>query len=175
MSPARPARPSGGRLRLALAALVLMATAGALVWGAATGRPPTDEERATAIAAGLRCPVCTDLSAADSSAPLARQMRTEIRQQVAAGVSDEEIRRGFVEAYGPSVLLTPPADGIGRVAHLLPVLVLAAAAAGGATVLVRGRRSVSRTGLGLAGPEPGSPTDRALVDRALADLLKEES
>lgn len=168
------ARPVGGRLGVALAVLALLAAVGALVWGTAADRAPTGEERATAIASGLRCPVCTDLSAADSSAPLARQMRTQIRQQVAAGVSDEEIRRGFVEAYGPSVLLTPPADGIGRVAHLLPVLVLAAAAVGGAAVLVRGRRSVSRGGPGPAGPDARSSTDRALVDRALADLLKEE-
>lgn len=169
------ARLRGSRLGPALAVLALLAALGALVWNAAADRAPSDEERATAIAAGLRCPVCTDLSAADSSAPLARQMRVEIRQQVEAGSSDEEIRRGFVAAYGPSVLLTPPEDGIGRVAHLLPLLVLAAAAAGGAIVLVRGRRSVSRGGLGPAGPEPGSSTDRALVDRALADLLKEES
>lgn len=168
------ARLAGGRLGLVLAVLALLTAAGALVWGATADRAPTDQERATAIASGLRCPVCTDLSAADSSAPLARQMRTEIRQQVAAGVSDEEIRRGFVEAYGPSVLLTPPADGLGRVAHLLPVLVLAAAAVGGAAVLVRGRRSVSRGGPGPAGSDAGSSTDRALVDRALADLLKEE-
>lgn len=166
------ARSAGGRLGLALAVLALLAASGALVWSAAADRAPTDEERATAIAAGLRCPVCTDLSAADSSAPLARRMRVEIRQQVEAGVSDEEIRRGFVEAYGPSVLLTPPEDGIGRVAHLLPLLVLAAAVVGGAGVLVRGRRSAG-------GGRPAAPTDRALVDRALvdralADLLKEE-
>jgi cytochrome c-type biogenesis protein CcmH len=165
-------RLAGPRMGVALAVVALLTAVAALAWSGAGDRTPSAEERATRIASGLRCPVCTDLSAADSSAPLARQMRVEIREQVDAGASAEEIRRGFVEAYGPSVLLTPPEDGIGRVAHLLPLLVLAAAVLGGAGVIVRGRRSPSRS---RHVPQPDrSSADRELVDRALADLLKEE-
>lgn len=161
------------RLGVALAVAALLTAVLALVWSGAADRTPTDEQRATRIASGLRCPVCTDLSAADSSAPLARQMRVQIREQVDAGVSDEEIRHGFVEAYGPSVLLSPPEEGIGRLAHLLPLLVLAAALLGGAAVIARGRRSPGRVDR-VPDPDDRSSADRELVDRALADLLKEE-
>lgn len=167
-------RPTRARGSVALAVVAVLVALVALALNSAGDRAPSDEERATRIAAGLRCPVCTDLSAADSSAPLARQMRVEIAQQVEAGLSDEEIRRGFVDAYGPSVLLSPPAEGIGRVAHLIPLLVLGAAVLAGAGVVVRGRRSPGKGDPGRPDPGP-SPADRVLVDRALAELLKEES
>jgi cytochrome c-type biogenesis protein CcmH len=167
--------------------IAVVAAVAALAISGLGGRTPTDQERATRIASGLRCPVCTDLSAADSSAPLARQMRVEILQQVQDGRTDDEIRAGFVAGYGPAVLLSPPAQGIGTLAHLIPWLVLTVALLGGAGVVVRGRRAGQREllaepGEGSAGrpardprPERDAEVDnRALVDRALAELMREE-
>lgn len=151
----------------------MLVAAAAVLASAGQQRLLTDEQRAYEIAAGLRCPVCQDLSAADSSAPLARQMRARILEQVRTGGSAEEIQQGFVDAYGTSVLLTPPARGWGWVARLLPFLVLGVAVAGGALVL-RGARRPGRTEPARAEPERMSAEDQALVDRALRELLQEE-
>ena len=94
---------------------MLLVALGALAAVAARGPvpPSTPAERVHAIATGLRCPVCRDLSVADSPAPLARQMRDRIAEGVAAGKSPETIRREFVAAYGESVLLVPARRGAG--------------------------------------------------------------
>lgn len=167
----RPRLPIGGLSGVVVLLAVLVALSAALA-SAGQDRARTDQERAQEIAAGLRCPVCKDLSAADSPAPLARQMRVQILDQVRAGDSAAQIRAGFVEAYGVSVLLSPPARGWGRVAHLLPFLVAGVALLVGAGVLRAARRPTGTdTSAALAAP---SVEDRSLVDRALEELLQEE-
>jgi cytochrome c-type biogenesis protein CcmH len=102
--------------------------------------------QAKEVAASLRCPVCQDLSAADSPAPMAAEMRRQILQDLRRGQSPEQIRSTFVRAYGPSVLMTPPRSGVGSIAYVLPILVVVVAAATGAMLL---RRLVRRpAGLG---------------------------
>jgi cytochrome c-type biogenesis protein CcmH len=131
-------RHRGSGLLVTLA--VLLALTAAVTAG--LGSPRQGLARQTqSVAAGLRCPVCTDLSAADSPAPLARQMRRQIHQELAAGVAPDVIRQRFVDAYGPSVLLTPPDQGWGRLVRLMPALVAGSAGLAGALVL---RRSLRR-------------------------------
>ena len=174
---------SHSRSHVVLAAALLM-SAVALAFVAWGGPGATDaDERAEQIAAGLRCPVCADLSAADSPAPIARQMRLQIRRQVDRGVPAAQIRERFVEAYGPSVLLSPPDRGWGRLAHIAPLAVVAVALVSGAAVVARGLRrrpaeQVDLGGSGVAGDLPPgelpplSPVDREVVQRALADLIR---
>jgi cytochrome c-type biogenesis protein CcmH len=136
MSMLRRVRPGAlliAAVLVVLAALVVVALAG-------RSTPATPQQQAHEIAAGLHCPVCKDLSAADSPAPLARQMREQIRRQLAAGRSPAEIRRGFVAAYGPSVLMSPPDEGWGRAVHLTPLVVLAGALTLGGILLRRALR-----------------------------------
>jgi len=108
------------------------------------GATTTRAQQVHAIASTLRCPVCKDLSAADSPAPLARQMRAQIRQQLDRGRTPGAIRDGFVTAYGPSVLMSPPDHGWGRAARWTPVALLGGAILGGAGLVRRGLRA--RTG-----------------------------
>ena len=68
---------------------------------------PAQEARARAIVADVRCLVCQNESIDDSEAPLARDLRVLVRQQVTAGRSDAEIRRFLTDRYGEFVLLTP--------------------------------------------------------------------
>jgi cytochrome c-type biogenesis protein CcmH len=148
------------------AALTVAALAG-------RGAPVTRAQQAHDIAASLHCPVCKDLSAADSPAPLARQMRQQIRQQLAAGSTPTQIRQSFVAAYGPSVLMSPPNDGLGRAAHVAPFLLLAGAIALGGLTVRRGLRSEAAT----RAPEHSSmldTDDRRTVELALAQLRQEE-
>src|SRR5262245_65513346 len=104
-------------LAVALAALVIVAV---------SGHPPASQaQQVQQIAAGLHCPICKDLSVADSPAPLAQQMRQEIAQKVRAGESADQIRAGFVAAYGDSVPMSPPRRGVAAAVYYGPLLVLA--------------------------------------------------
>jgi cytochrome c-type biogenesis protein CcmH/NrfF len=160
-------RPAAG-----LAALLLLALGGLAV--AARGPAPaaTPAEQVHAIATGLRCPVCRDLSVADSPAPLARQMRDRIAEGLAAGKSPETIRREFVDAYGESVLLVPARRGAGLVPWVAPALVLAGGLLAAVLALRRWR---GRAGAATAGPPSTrtSSADRLLLERALARIDEE--
>jgi len=66
------------------------------------------ERRVTNLAHELRCLVCQNQTIADSQAPLAVDLRNQIREQMAAGRSDQEITEFMVERYGDFVLYRPP-------------------------------------------------------------------
>jgi cytochrome c-type biogenesis protein CcmH len=72
----------------------------------------TQEARARAIFAQVRCVVCQNESIDDSQADLAHDLRQIVRAQVAAGRSDDQIRAFLVERYGAFILLKPPFDAV---------------------------------------------------------------
>lgn len=112
----------------------------AAVAAVAVPRPETPEERVGRIAADLRCPVCQGLSVNDSPSESAREMRAMIRQDVAEGRTDDEIREQFRSAYGDWILLAPPTDDARGLVWLVPLVVIAA---GVALVLSRLRGPMS--------------------------------
>jgi cytochrome c-type biogenesis protein CcmH len=69
---------------------------------------PIVESRLKALGEELRCLVCQNQTIADSSAPLALDLRNQIRTQIAQGRSDSQIRDYMVERYGDFVLYRPP-------------------------------------------------------------------
>jgi cytochrome c-type biogenesis protein CcmH len=71
---------------------------------------PAQEARAVAIGRQLRCLVCQNESIEDSSADLARDLRHLVRQQVAAGATDQQVVAWLVARYGNFVRLSPPFD-----------------------------------------------------------------
>src|SRR5205809_456232 len=66
------------------------------------------DRRAANLAHELRCLVCQNQTIADSSAPLAVDLRNQIREQMAAGKSDRDIIDFMVQRYGDFVLYRPP-------------------------------------------------------------------
>lgn len=56
----------------------------------------------------LRCLVCQNQSLADSNAPLAKDLRNTVYQQILEGKSDSEIKQYLVQRYGDYVLFKPP-------------------------------------------------------------------
>ena len=68
---------------------------------------PAQEARARAIFKDVRCLVCQNESIDDSEADLAHDLRQVVRQQVAQGRSDAEIKRFLTDRYGEFVLMTP--------------------------------------------------------------------
>ena len=71
---------------------------------------PVLEERARNLSKQLRCLVCQNQSIDDSDADLARDLRREVRSQIAAGTSDDAIIGQLRAKYGDYVLLNPPLD-----------------------------------------------------------------
>jgi len=99
----------------------------ALAWAQAAevAKPdPLIEARLKGLAEELRCLVCQNQTIADSSAPLALDLRNQIRTQVAAGRSDDEIRAYMVDRYGDFVLYRPPFKATTVVLWLGPLLLI---------------------------------------------------
>jgi cytochrome c-type biogenesis protein CcmH len=83
-----------------------------LLWFAcalpAASQNPEVEKRTAALAHELRCLVCQNQTLADSNAPLAVDLRNQIREQLAAGKSEQDVLDFMVARYGDFVLYRPP-------------------------------------------------------------------
>jgi len=152
-------------LAAAVATLIIVAVGG--------HRPASLAQQVQQIAAGLHCPICKDLPVADSPAPLAQQMRQEIVQKLRAGESADQIRAGFVAAYGDSVLMSPPRQGVAGTVYYLPLLVLAAGLITAFTLLRRWLRARPHDPPGAGSPQL-SQRQRHAVARAISRLREEE-
>ena len=66
------------------------------------------DKRTTALAHELRCLVCQNQTLAESNAPLAVDLRGQIREQLAAGKSESDVKAYMAARYGDFVLYRPP-------------------------------------------------------------------
>lgn len=131
-------------LLIAAASLSLIATS------AATQEPPpapdrplpdaAQEARARALFEDIRCVVCQHEAIADSPAGIAGDMRGLVREQIAAGRTDREIRDDLVRRYGDFVLFSPPLRLGTWLLWFGPLAALAAVGAG-LLLVARGRRA----------------------------------
>ncbi len=101
-----------------------------------TEMDPVAAERAVKIAEKLRCLVCQNQTILDSNAELANDLRRQIREQIAAGRSDEQIVDYMVNRYGDFVLYQPPLKATTVLLWAGPALLLV----GGFAILVRNLR-----------------------------------
>jgi cytochrome c-type biogenesis protein CcmH len=69
---------------------------------------PAIEARMKNLTKQLRCLVCQNETLADSQAPLAEDLRREIREQIKAGKTDQQIMAYATQRYGDFVLYNPP-------------------------------------------------------------------
>lgn len=90
-----------------LAVSVVMAAAAATC-SAALPQGAELEARVDRLAAELRCQVCDNQTIADSDAKLARDMKAVVREQLAAGRSEDEVIGFLSQRYGDYVLYKPP-------------------------------------------------------------------
>jgi len=96
-------------VRTLLALLLLAFASAALAQADEVAHPdPAVEQRLKNLGEELRCLVCQNQTIADSNAPLALDLRNQIRAQVKAGKSDDEIRAYMTQRYGDFVLYKPP-------------------------------------------------------------------
>ena len=106
---------------VSLLAFVALALASASIARAAG--PPS----AADLEAELVCPVC-ETTLDQSDAPVAQRMKSFIRERIAAGDTEQEIKDSLVQEFGPGVLATPPKSGFGLLAWLVPLGALVAGA-----------------------------------------------
>ncbi|MDZ4273517.1 MAG: cytochrome c-type biogenesis protein [Erythrobacter sp.] len=99
---------------------------------------PALEAQATALMHTLRCLKCQSQSIADSDAPMAGDMRHQVRSRILAGESPAQIRAWLVARYGDYVSYTPTVSASTWPLFAIPALLILIVAA----VLLRrlGRR-----------------------------------
>jgi cytochrome c-type biogenesis protein CcmH len=94
------------------------------------GDDPAVEARLKALSTELRCLVCQNQTLADSSAPLAEDLRREIRELIAKGMSDKEITDYLVVRYGDFVRYRPPVKSQTLLLWVGPTILLLAGLGG---------------------------------------------
>ena len=98
---------------------------------------PQEGARAMHLYSEIRCLVCQGESIADSQAPIAADMRAQIRADIAQGQSDEQIRKTFYARYGDYVLFRPRWSRLNLILWTLPPLIVLC---GIIWLLLRGRK-----------------------------------
>ena len=153
----------------ALVAALLLALAGlgftGVAWGQAAevaNANPETERRLKHLAEELRCLVCQNQTIADSNAPLAVDLRNQIRGQIAAGRDDTQIRDYMVARYGDFVLYRPPVKSSTLALWLGPFALLIA---GFCTIWLFVRRRRAAPEPALTG-EQEARADELLANRA---------
>jgi len=89
---------------------------------------PALEAKAQALMETLRCLKCQSQSIADSDAPMAGDMRHQVRSRIAAGEEPEAVRAWLVERYGDYVSYKPEMSATTWPLFAIPLVLLAVAA-----------------------------------------------
>lgn len=77
-------------------------------------------QKAQALDAQIRCPVCVDLSVLQSETAIASTIRHYVFHELSKGYSDAQIKSFLVQKYGSSILMKPPLQGMDWWLWLLP-------------------------------------------------------
>jgi cytochrome c-type biogenesis protein CcmH len=143
------------KLPVCLLALLFAASVSAVIETYEFSSPEL-EQRYQDLSGELRCPKCQNQNIADSNAPIAKDLRKLLYQQLEEGASDAEIRDYMVARYGEFVRYRPSFSGATIILWLAPALLLLAAAMIVVAVL-RGRA-------GRGGPELSAEEQRRLQE-----------
>jgi len=109
--------------------LILALACGRAAWAgeaAPTAADPALEARVNTLATELRCLVCQNQTLADSNAPLAVDLRNQIREKMQQGASERDIIDFMVARYGDFVLYRPPLKATTVLLWAGPLLLLIA-------------------------------------------------
>ncbi|GAB3538287.1 cytochrome c maturation protein CcmH [Noviherbaspirillum agri] len=101
---------------------------------------PELEKRVMDLSHELRCLVCQNQTIADSNAELAIDLRNQVREKLASGMSNQDVIDYMVERYGDFVLYRPPVKGATWLLWFGP-FVLLVVGIGALVVKLRNRRA----------------------------------
>jgi cytochrome c-type biogenesis protein CcmH/NrfF len=107
---------------------------------------PALEARVERLAVLLRCLVCQNQSLADSNAPLALDLKNQVREQLRAGASETQVIDFMTARYGDFVLYKPPVKGTTALLWAGPALLALVG-------IALGWRAVTRAPREAAAPE----------------------
>lgn len=130
---------------------------------------PTDDE-VNAIAKQLYCPVCENTPLDVCPTEACRQWRELIRQQLAEGKTEEEIKQYFMDNYGARVLSEPPRTGFNWLVYIIPPVLIIA----GAFVLFRSFQDWTKPRSAEAGAGQEEEAGDASQDDEYVARLEEE-
>ncbi len=88
---------------------------------------PAQEAAAATLMASLRCLQCQGQSISDSDAPIAGDLRNQVRERIKAGEDPEAIRAWLIERYGDYVSYAPRVTGLTWPLFAAPLVLLALA------------------------------------------------
>ncbi|QLG89837.1 cytochrome c-type biogenesis protein CcmH [Chitinibacter bivalviorum] len=125
------------------------------------------EARLVALSAELRCLVCQNESLASSRAPLAEDLRREVREQISAGKTDRQIIQYLTDRYGDFVTYRPPWNARTLLLWLGPLLLMLL----GVGILLHNLRKKDRGDIHADVSGSSTPPDAALP--TLAQLQRE--
>lgn len=93
--------------------------------GTAFAQQPTpSDDDVNRIARQMYCPVCENTPLDVCATQACAQWRGLIREKLAAGWTDEQIKQYFVEQYGARVLAVPPREGLNWLIYIVPPVLL---------------------------------------------------
>ncbi len=130
-------------------------------------KDPALEARAREISAGLRCLVCQNQSIDDSDAPLARDLRLIVRQQLQKGETNEQVTDYVVARYGEFVLLNPRLHSNTLLLWFAPIVLI-----GGGILLAS--RVMRRPHTETASARPLTAEEEAELDSLLSPEQKRQ-
>jgi len=139
------------------------------------------DDQVNAIAKQLYCPVCENIPLDVCPTQACAQWRDLIREKLALGWSEKQIKNYFVEQYGERVLGAPPVKGINWFVYIIPPLAILA----GGFILykaLRTRKPVESQGATpdshastVEPDQTGEQPSEAYVKRLEDELRKRES
>jgi cytochrome c-type biogenesis protein CcmH len=152
---------------------VVIALASSLMAGVARSQEPAldaqvIDTRANEMYDQIMSPFCPGRTLANCPSPQAATMRERVKQQLAAGMSEDEIVDSLYGIYGEIILGAPRAEGIGILAWVMPGVFLLV----GVALLVRWLRSTEhRASAAAPTGVPGlAPDEQARLDAELSEL-----
>lgn len=124
------------------AALFLLTLLSTTLWAAIDDAPefntPEQEAQYYALIKEIRCPTCQNNNVAESNAPLARQLRQQIAEQIQQGKNNSEISSYLIDRYGDFITYRPPFNARTWLLWLAPIGLMLIALI--VWIIVRGRQ-----------------------------------
>ncbi|WP_135080773.1 cytochrome c-type biogenesis protein [Terasakiella sp. SH-1] len=154
------------KLLVILAALMVLPFVADAVEPDEIMKDPALEARAREVSKDLRCVVCQNQSIDDSNSGIAKKMRVLVRDRIAKGDSNQEVKDYLVSRYGDFVLLKPPVKAKTMVLWFGPAIMVAIGLIG---IMFYYRRRAKQTA-STTGAAPLSAKEKARLEA----LLKEE-
>ena len=154
------------RFALIAALLSLLPLGGWAVIETYSFSSPELEARYHSLSQELRCPKCQNQNIADSNAPIARDLRVVLYEQLEAGASDDEVLAFMVARYGKFVRYRPGIDRNTLLLWVSPALLLLAGALGLIWHFRRRR---------IEGALPLSESERDELERLMTESARESA